>query len=64
MGVLSKRGFASRNTVYVDKEGKIAFIDKKVNARKDAETVVKKLAELKVPEKKVADEEKKRDESK
>lgn len=57
-------GIAGRNTIYVGKDGKIAFIDKKVNARKDAETVVKKLTELKVPEKKAVEEGKKRDDAK
>lgn len=64
MGVLSPRGFSARNTVYVDKDGKIAFIDKKVDARNDGKNVVKKLTELKVPEKKAAEEGKKRDEAK
>ena len=44
--------FSGRVTVYVNKEGKIAYIDRKVKAGKDGENVAKKLAELKVAEKK------------
>ena len=51
-GVLSKRGFSSRITIYVDKEGKIAFIDDKVSAREDGASVAKKLAELMFAKKK------------
>lgn len=51
-GVLSSRGFASRVTVYVGKDGKVAFIDPKVSARTDGENVAKRLAELKFPKKK------------
>ena len=50
-GVLRPFGFSGRVTVYVNKEGKIAFIDKKVKARDDGKTVAKKLAELKVAKK-------------
>ena len=46
-GVLSERGFASRHTIYVDKEGKIAYIDREVKAGSDGEAVAKRLAELK-----------------
>ena len=38
----------SRWTVYVSKEGKLAFIDKEVKAASHAEAILKKLAELKV----------------
>jgi len=58
MGVLSSRGFSSRHTVYVDKEGKIAFIDRKVKAGQDGKNVVKKLAELKVAKKKTKEDKK------
>ena len=51
-GVMSARGFASRITVYVDKEGKIAYIDNSVTAREDGANVAKKLAELKFDKKK------------
>lgn len=51
-GVLSPRGVASRITIYVDKEGKIAFIDREVKAKEDAVNVAKKLDELKFDRKK------------
>jgi peroxiredoxin Q/BCP len=51
-GVLSGRGFASRVTVYVGKDGKVAFIDQKVSARSDGENVAKRLAELEFPKRK------------
>lgn len=37
-----------RVTIFVDKEGKIAYIDQKVGVRNHGEQVVKKLKELKV----------------
>jgi peroxiredoxin len=43
---------ASRITVYVDKDGKIAYIDENVKASEDGETVAKKLAELEFEKKK------------
>ncbi len=51
-GVLSPRGFASRITIYVDKQGKVAFIDDSVSAGQDGANVAKKLAELKFDRKK------------
>ena len=45
-GVLGKRGVASRITIYVDKSGKIAFIDDQVKAQEDGENVAKRLEEL------------------
>ena len=42
------RGFANRWTFYIDKDGKIAAVDKKVNAAKTAapDVVAAKLKEL------------------
>jgi peroxiredoxin Q/BCP len=47
-GVLSERGFANRWTFYIDKQGRIAAIDKSVKPATSAEDMVAKLAELKV----------------
>ena len=46
--VADDKGFPKRWTVYVSKEGKIAFLDKEVKAAAHADAVLKKLAELKV----------------
>ena len=46
--VADDKGFPKRWTVYVGKDGKIAFIDKEVKSAAAAEAVLKKLAELKV----------------
>src|ERR1044071_2158426 len=48
-GVLSERGFANRWTFYIDKNGRIAFIDKAVKPATSAEDMIAKLGELKVP---------------
>jgi len=48
-GVLSERGFANRWTFYVDKNGRIAYIDKAVKPATSAEDMIAKLGELKVP---------------
>ena len=45
------RGFANRWTYYIDKEGVIREIDKKVMAPKAGEGVAAKLAELAFPKK-------------
>ncbi len=45
-GVLSDRGFANRWTFYIDKNGVIKEIDKKVNARQAASDVAAKVKEL------------------
>ena len=45
-GVLSPRGTASRNTFYIGADGKILFIDRKVNVRTAGEDLVAKLEEL------------------
>jgi len=50
-GVLNtERGFAMRWTFYIDKDGKIAAIDKAVKPPTSAEDMLAKLAELKVPQ--------------
>lgn len=48
-GVLSERGFANRWTFYIDKTGRIAYIDKAVKPATSAEDMIAKLGELKVP---------------
>lgn len=45
-GVLSDRGFASRWTFYIDRDGRIAHIDKAVKPASSAEDMAAKLAEL------------------
>jgi peroxiredoxin Q/BCP len=47
-GVLSGAGFSNRWTFYIDKEGKIAHIDKSVRPATSAEDMIAKLGELKV----------------
>jgi peroxiredoxin Q/BCP len=47
-GVLNARGVASRWTFYIDKEGKIAYIDKAVKPATSAEDMAARLGELKV----------------
>jgi peroxiredoxin Q/BCP len=42
-------GLANRWTFYIDKAGKIAYIEKKVNPATSAEDMIAKLAEMKVP---------------
>jgi peroxiredoxin Q/BCP len=42
-------GLANRWTFYIDKTGKIAYIDKAVRPATSAEDMIAKLAELKVP---------------
>src|SRR5262245_48011942 len=48
-GVLNERGIANRWTFYIDKDGKIAYIEKKVNPESSAEDMITKLGDLKVP---------------
>ena len=48
-GVLSDRGFARRWTFYIDKQGRLAHIDKAVQPATSAEDMLAKLAELRVP---------------
>jgi peroxiredoxin Q/BCP len=47
-GVLSGRGFANRWTFYIDKNGRIAYIDKAVRPETSAEDMIARLGELKV----------------
>ena len=47
----AKRKFASRWTFYIGADGKILFIDKKVNAGQHGKDVTDKLKELGVKEK-------------
>src|SRR6187397_192489 len=47
-GVLNERGMSNRWTIYIDKEGKIAAIDKAVKPKTAAEDMIAKLEELKV----------------
>ena len=49
-GVLGGRGFAQRWTFYIDKDGRIAYIDKAVKPATSAEDMLAKLAELEVPQ--------------
>jgi thioredoxin-dependent peroxiredoxin len=48
-GVLNERGMANRWTIYIDKDGKVAAIDKAVKPDRAAEDMIAKLEELKVP---------------
>ena len=48
-GVLGGRGFANRWTFYIDRDGRIAYIDKAVNPATSAEDMIARLGELKVP---------------
>jgi thioredoxin-dependent peroxiredoxin len=50
-GVLNARGMSNRWTFYIDKDGKVAAIDKAVKPETAAEDMIKKLEELKVPQK-------------
>jgi peroxiredoxin Q/BCP len=47
-GVLNEKGFASRWTFYIDRNGRIAAIDKMVRPETSAEDMIAKLGELKV----------------
>ena len=47
-GVLSGAGFSNRWTFYIDKDGKIAYIDKAVRPASSAEDMIARMAELKV----------------
>jgi peroxiredoxin Q/BCP len=48
-GVLNERGTANRWTFYIDKTGKIAYIEKMVKPETSAEDMIAKLSDLKVP---------------
>ncbi len=47
-GVLSPRGFSNRWTFYIDKDGRVAHIDKAVSPPTSAEDMIARLGELKV----------------
>ena len=47
-GVLNERGLASRWTFYIDRDGRIADIDKSVRPATSAEDMIAKLSELHV----------------
>jgi peroxiredoxin Q/BCP len=49
-GVLNERGMSNRWTFYIDKDGRIAAIDKAVKPPTSAEDMLARLAELKVAE--------------
>jgi len=51
-GVLNERGMANRWTYYIDKNGKIAAIDQKVDTENHGKDIAAKLKELGVSEKK------------
>ena len=51
-GVLNERGMANRWTYYIDKNGKIAAIDQKVDTENHGKEIAAKLKELGVSEKK------------
>jgi peroxiredoxin Q/BCP len=46
-GVLATRGLANRWTFYIDKNGRIAYIDRAVNPETSAEDIIAKLGQLK-----------------
>jgi peroxiredoxin Q/BCP len=48
-GVLNPGGLANRQTFYIDKDGKIAYIETMVRPASSAEDMIAKLGELKVP---------------
>ena len=47
-GVLAARGFANRWTFYIDKDGRIAHVDRAVNPETSAEDIIARLNQLKV----------------
>ena len=47
-GVLNARGMANRWTFYIDRDGRIAHIDKAVRPATSAEDMIAKMSELKV----------------
>ena len=48
-GVLAQRGLANRWTFYIDKTGRIVYVDRAVNPETSAEDIISKLGQLKVP---------------
>lgn len=49
-GVLMEAGYANRHTVYIGTDGKIAFVDRKVNPATSAEDIIARLKELGIPQ--------------
>jgi peroxiredoxin Q/BCP len=47
--VLAFYGVPKRHTIYIGKDGKVLFVDKKINAATSAEDIAAKLEELGVP---------------
>ena len=47
-GVLAARGMANRWTFYIDKNGRVAYIDRAVNPETSAEDIIQRLGQLKV----------------
>ena len=47
--VLAFYGLPKRHTLYIGKDGKILFIDRKINAATSAEDMAAKLEELGIP---------------
>ena len=47
-GVLAQRGLANRWTFYIDKSGRIAYIDRAVNPETSAEDILFRLGQLKI----------------
>jgi peroxiredoxin Q/BCP len=45
-GVLNERGMANRWTFYIDKDGKISYIDKHVNTENHGKDIAAKLSDL------------------
>jgi thioredoxin-dependent peroxiredoxin len=48
-GVLSSQGFASRWTYYIDRDGKIAFVDKRVKPLSAGADIAARLEKLGIP---------------
>jgi peroxiredoxin Q/BCP len=46
-GVLNPRGLANRWTFYIDRNGRIAYIDRAVNPETSAEDILSRLGQLK-----------------
>ena len=47
--VLAFYGVPKRHTVYIGKDGKVLFVDKKINAATSAEDIAQKLKLLGIP---------------
>ncbi len=46
-GVLGSRGLANRWTFYIDRNGRIAYVDRAVNPETSAEDIIARLTQLK-----------------